>query len=355
MALNSGGFAPNISAADGNKPGALYMGQKPYFSVVIPAYNRAQLTVTAVKSVLAQTYPDFEVIVVDDGSTDGTRDALEQCMHQGCTSGTRYFYQPNHGQSVARNRGISEAKGDWIAFLDTDDVWFPEKLEWQARAIEQFKDDCGACCTDARLVMDNEGTETTAFRAGGRHYEQTLGIVPDERRLLAKAFGGSWTQTLAARADLVRQIGGFDPNQHFAEDYDFLFRLSLLTSYCYVNLPLAQIDRSNSPGSAAVRLWEKTEVRLQSRQYMYEKWLRLGTELPPDVRAAVIQNLRAIHSMWANWYLQNGKYAQAHEALSRAVRCGVTPNLVIKWILTRVAPGIARRLVPKARPYLGVA
>jgi glycosyltransferase involved in cell wall biosynthesis len=329
------------------------MIQKPYFSVVIPTFNRAQRTATAVESVLAQTYADFEVIVVDDGSTDGTRDAIERCAAQGHTLGKQvhYIYQPNQGQSVARNRGIAEAKGDWIAFLDSDDLWLPDKLAWQAQAIEQFGGECGACITDARLVS-NQSAETTAFQAGARHYEHTLGVVPNERKLLAKSFGGSWVQTLAARATLVREIGGFDPDQHFAEDYDFLFRLSLVARYCYANLPLAQIDRGITPDSAAVRPWEKVEVRLQARQYMYEKWLRLSAELPADIRAAVTQNLRAIHSMWANLYLERGRYPEASQALSRAIEYQLTPQLAIKWLLTRIAPTVARRLTPTTQPYL---
>jgi|SRR5579871_784147 len=330
------------------------MGQKPFFSVVIPTYNRAELTLTAMRSVLAQKYSNIEVIVVDDGSIDGTREAVRQFVHQSNDSANRvrYFYQPNQGQSVARNRGIAEAKGAWIAFLDSDDTWLPEKLDWQARAIEQFGGDCGACFTDARLLFDAQEAEVTAFGIAGRHYEQTLGIVPDERRLLAKSFGGSWVQTLAARADLVRKIGGFDPDQHFAEDYDFLFRLSLATGYCYVNLPLAEIDRAASPDGSTVRAWDKTDIRLQARQYMYEKWLRLGTALPSDIRGTIVHNLQAIHSMWANWHLENGEYAQAQGSLSTAMTYEVTPKLAIKWLLTLIAPSLARKISPKSEPYL---
>lgn len=329
------------------------MARKPRFSVVIPTFNRAGLATAAVKSVLAQTYHDFEVIVVDDGSTDETREALEQFASKDrtCENDVRYVYQTNQGQSAARNKGIAEAKGDWIAFLDSDDTWYPEKLEWQARAIEQFGSGCGACFTDARLVS-NQGSDTTAFRAGGRHYDDRLGVVSDERRSLAKSFGGSWVQTLAARADLIREIGGFDPDQHFAEDYDFLFRLSLVARYCYVNLPLVEIDRSSTEHGAAVRPWEKAEVRLEARQYMYEKWQRLTAALPSDIQTAITHNLRAIHSMWANFYLERGQYEKASRALSRAVGYELTPQLAIKWVVTRIAPALARKLTRASGPYL---
>src|ERR1035438_5349058 len=109
------------------------MSYRPFVSVVVPTFNRSRQVQSALKSVLAQTYPEFEVIVVDDGSTDGTAEALQQFISQRGGNGKpiRYFFQSNQGQSAARNKGIAEARGEWIAFLDSDDVWLPEKLEWQ--------------------------------------------------------------------------------------------------------------------------------------------------------------------------------------------------------------------------------
>src|ERR1017187_5289101 len=132
------------------------MSNKPFISVVIPTYNRCQMLMTAIESVLAQTYPAFEMVVVDDGSSDGTGEILQRFIDQRYGRGMqtqpiRYFYQSNQGQSVARNKGVEEARGEWIAFLDSDGLWFSEKLEWQVRAVAQFKNDCGACLTDARL------------------------------------------------------------------------------------------------------------------------------------------------------------------------------------------------------------
>jgi glycosyltransferase involved in cell wall biosynthesis len=155
------------------------MHYRPFISVVIPTFNRAREVKAALESVWAQTYPEFEIIVVDDGSRDGTGETLHQFTSQPYGHGKpmRYFFQPNQGQSAARNKGNAEARGEWIAFLDSDDRWLPKKLEWQIRAAEQFKYQCGACITDARLV-NYENKDTTAFRAGGKHYEQDIGIDP---------------------------------------------------------------------------------------------------------------------------------------------------------------------------------
>src|SRR5208337_2370324 len=110
-------------------------------------------------------------------------------------------------------------------------VWFPEKLEWQVRAIEQFKSKCDACITDARLV-DNLGMDTTAFRRSGKRYEETLGIDPEASATLVKYRDPFWVSTLLVRTDVVKQVGWFDPDIKYAEDHDFFFRLSLATSIC---------------------------------------------------------------------------------------------------------------------------
>ena len=328
------------------------MSHSPSISVVIPTYNRVRQVQAAVESVLAQTYPEFEVIVIDDGSTDGTGAAFQQLIGQHGSGGkpVRYLFQPNQGQSTARNKGIAEARGEWIAFLDSDDVWLPEKLEWQMRAMGQFKSQCGACITDARLV-DNRGRDTTAFRESGNPYAETLGMAPGAVRTLVKTREPFWVSTLLVRADVLEQAGGFDPDIHYAEDHDFLFRLSLVTSFCYVNKPLSSIDRSESPQGSTCRPWDQMDVRLRGSQLMFEKWLKLDSKVPADVRKAVVKNLRETNSAWTNWYLQHGRYEEARQAAFRAIKYQLTSKLAIKWMLTQVAPGFARRISPKMRVY----
>jgi len=321
------------------------MSYSPFISVVIPTYNRARQVQAALKSVLAQTYPKFEAIVVDDGSTDGTGEAIQRFIRQQSGSGkqTRYFFQPNQGSSVARNKGIEQARGDWVAFLDSDDVWLPEKLELQVRAIQQFKDECGACVTDARMVNDL-GMDASSFRCFGRHYDQTVGIASDALVSNAKGFSGFWLSTLLVRADLVRYVDGFDVEIQGPEDRDFCFRLALVTSFAFIDKPLVRTDRSASPPGSTCRPWDKWNIRLRGHQLMYEKWLRLGTALSPDVRKIVQRELRCTHSHWTNWYLAHEQYNEARQAVSRALHYGFTPNLAIKWMMTRFVPTFARKV-----------
>jgi len=338
--------------SDAVMPGIRVTTYRPFISVVIPTFNRAQQVQNALRSVLAQTYAEFEVIVVDDGSTDTTREAVERFISEQDGKGKqiRYFSQPNQGPSTARNKGIAEARGDWIAFLDSDDVWLPEKLEWQLRAIEKFNEKCCACVTDARL-MDDLGMDKTVFRESGKRYEETLGTDPQATESLVKTREPFWVSTLLVRADIVKRVGCFDPGIGYAEDHDLLFRLSLATSFCYANVPLSVIDRTKSPFGSICRPWDKVEVRLRASQAMFDKWLSFDSKLPSGVRTTLVRNLRRVHSAWTNWYLEHEQYQEAREAVHKAVKYEFTPLLAIKWVLTHMAPGFAKRILPKMRVH----
>ena len=328
------------------------MSGKPLISIVIPTYNRAQQTIAAVESVLAQTYPNFEIIVVDDGSTDDSGETIQRFIAQK-TNGScpvSFFSQPNQGASIARNTGIAKARGEYIAFLDSDDIWLPEKLEWQMQALEQFKDECGVCVTDARLVNKSGMDISSSFLTHGRHFEQTIGIDRDAVKSIARSFCGVWLSTLLARADLIKQIGGFSPDISFVEDRDLHFRLSLITSIAYVNKSLVKTDRTPSPPGSQVRPWDRAEVQFRQQQQMLEKWLRMGAALPQDVRRTIERSLRALHSHWANWHLENGRYDEAREAVSRAVKYEITLGTTVKWALVWLSPALAKRIAPKTRP-----
>src|SRR4051812_8191379 len=107
------------------------MSQTPTVSVVVTTFNRAVLLEHTLQSVLNQTYRDFEVVLVDDGSTDATAEVASKYKPV-----VKYIYQANKGQSPARNTGIKAARGEFVAFVDDDDLWLPEKLEYQMRAMK---------------------------------------------------------------------------------------------------------------------------------------------------------------------------------------------------------------------------
>ena len=185
------------------------------------------------------------------------------------------------------------------------------------------------------------------------HFDQPAGIFHGAELSLTRTFGTCWLQTFVIRTDAIRRLGGFDRELRFAEDQDFLFRLALVTNYCYVNKPLVSIDRTDvhSDPSAAPRLWDSVEIRLEGRQKMYEKWLKLGAVLPPKIRKSCTEKLRTIHSAQANLYLETGDYQKARGAMSAALKYQKTAALAVKWMLARIAPKVARSIAPKSATF----
>jgi glycosyltransferase involved in cell wall biosynthesis len=255
-------------------------------------------------------------------------------------------YQENQGRSVARNRGAQDARGQWIAFLDSDDVWLSKTLEKQVEAIRKYSGKCWMYITDARM-FDNVGLETTTFQRGGRKFNEVIGLFQDAVQSLAKMRDPFCVSTLLVHADVAERVGWFESHLKYAEDHDFLFRLSLVTPICYVNKTLCVIDLSKSPVGSICRPWDQVEVRLRNWQSILEKWLKLDSKLQAGTRKTIVRNLRCVHSAWANWYLERHRYEDAREALRVAVGYEATLGLLIKWALTLVAPAVAKRIAPK--------
>lgn len=319
----------------------------PRLSVVIATYNRAPLLKIAIDSVLSQTYQDYELIVADDGSSDGTAELVSSYAERGVGGAERirYFYQDNQGKSVALNKAVAQAKGEWVAFLDSDDYWLADKIERQFAAIEHFQGRCGACFTDGRFV-NNPRMDTTAFQFYGRHYDEPVGMLWDPGRLFAETPAGVSIVTLLCRTELVGKAGGFDPDLRFTEDYDFIFRLSLVTDFCFVNAPLVIIDRSaaeNRHGGASA-VWDQIDFRLQCEQRRYEKWMALTEQGDAILKRILKGQLRKVHSGWANYYLANGRFELAQQQISNALKYEVTPGLLVKNLLARFSPRAAKSL-----------
>lgn len=322
----------------------------PKVSVVIPTYNRATNVQAGIKSVLAQTFSDLEVIVIDDGSSDGTGQILREAFGDRI----RYIGQANQGASVARNRGVEEARGEWIAFLDSDDIWEKDKLEWQFKALEQFSPRCGGCYTDVRFF--NHSETKTMFQLAEESYRHTgiTGANPDVLRLLVRPGGAGMVVCLSSflgRTDAIRKTGGFDTKLLYSQDSEFLFRLAMITGFCYVNRPLVLFDRS----PAEIRHvgvsseWNKLEFFLQDSQVRLEGLLRLTEGQPPAIRRVIRRQLGSVHSGWANCYLENGKYGKAREAVSKAAQLNLSFNHAVKWLLTWISPRLALRTLRRRR------
>jgi glycosyltransferase involved in cell wall biosynthesis len=182
-------------------------------SVIIPTYNYARFLGEAIDSVLAQTRPALEIIVVDDGSTDDTPRILAEYGDR-----IRVIRQENLGASAARNTGIAAARGEWLAFLDSDDLWRPQKLECDAARIAADPDlgmvHCGA------EQFDNTGQTLFVF-LGGREGWVAPDLLRLDREVIAAPGSG-----LTVRKTAAEEAGGYDPRLEAAEDWDFCYRVA---------------------------------------------------------------------------------------------------------------------------------
>lgn len=236
----------------------------PTVSVIIPTYNRGPLVTVAIESVLSQTFKDYEIIVVDDGSTDDTRERLQHYSDR-----IQYSYQPNRGASAAQNAGLRAARGEWIAVLASDDRWHPEKLDLQLHALHALGPNFGACFTDCNYVGDPALT-STVFEEAGIRTDSDFGPLPDPLHYVWEDGYGLWVQSILVRRTLVEQLLGFDEELIVNEDRDLVFKLSFRTEFCYVAAPLVSIDRSPETN----RLCSPDRVRDRQVSLWHERSLK---------------------------------------------------------------------------------
>jgi len=199
-------------------------------SVIIPTYNCETYVGQAVESVLAQTYQDFELIVVDDGSTDNTRQVLEPYLDR-----ITYLYQENQGESAARNRGIQMAQGEYVAFLDSDDLWLPRKLERQVAAMEVSPE---AILVYSYSYVINASGEQICFHGSDRLCQGKAGLHQVFAQLVMYNLIANPGTVMVHKQSLV-ETTPFDPTIQWGEDWDLWLRLSLKGPFAFIPEPLA--------------------------------------------------------------------------------------------------------------------
>jgi glycosyltransferase involved in cell wall biosynthesis len=265
-------------------------------SALIPTYNRRAHTCRAIESVLAQTLPVDQIIVVDDGSTDETADEVRSRYGSRVT----VFRQANAGVSAARNCAIRAARGEWLAFLDSDDVWLPEKLQYQFDAISALgASEFGACFTDC-VFEGNAEMRLSAFKAAGLDSPSKFGALGDPAKYVLARNPVMFVQNLLVRRSLIEELGGFDEAMVVSEDTDVLFRLALKTKVCFVAEPLVRIDRTPWREVGLCELYGSKDDRVyDALERMYDKWLTLPPSLTGAHRPAIREMLRSIRYEYA--------------------------------------------------------
>jgi len=287
-------------------------------SAVIPVYNNSEYISAAVKSVLGQTRPPSEVIVVDDGSTDDTRQELAKFGKN-----IKYVYQENRGEPAARNRGIREAKCEWIAFLDGDDLWRENKLELQmayaARHPELALIYSDMCTFDKNGIIDASVKERfrMEFRRGG--------IFP---ALFQRSLFGSGS--VVFRKKCVEVVGYFDENLLVGSDYEMWLRIARRFECGAVDCPLLmyRFHSSMSTQGLGVKMcngkpWESVVL---------ETTLRLHPKVLDELgRTGVNRRLSKPYAGAAMSRFRRGNYNEARALITRAI--GYWPSKVSYWLL----------------------
>lgn len=250
-------------------------GHSDTVSVIIPTYNRAHTLVAAIRSALAQTTPALEVLVCDDGSTDATREVVEALADER----VRFLACGRNGRpAIVRNRGIAESRGAWLAFLDSDDEWLPEKLTTQLALVHALR--CLASCTNATRLVPGQGPAGTL-------------LAFDQPRL---PFGLLLRSNLVVcssamfHRSLLSHVGGFPEHQSVvaAEDYALWLKIATRTDFAFVAAP--QVVYTDNP-AASIRGVDPAAEQRRARA-VFDDFLRWAPRLSRSALALRWERLR---------------------------------------------------------------
>ena len=204
--------------------------KKILVSIILPTYNRLEYLQRSIGSVLSQTYQDWELIVWDDGSTDGTSDFCQSLGDQRI----QYFWHENCGVSFARNRAIEKSVGKYLAFLDSDDEWLPDKLLMQVEVLEKFPeiDMVFSNFENVNLVQNRRGDNFIAFQKAFQMLatlELDPGFLEIKHGFLESLSSGNYiaTDTVTLKKSVIMKYGGFNETLRNSEDFELWWRLGL--------------------------------------------------------------------------------------------------------------------------------
>jgi GT2 family glycosyltransferase len=349
----------------------------PLVSVIIPTYNRAYCLSRALDSILAQTYANFEVIVIDDGSTDGTGDLVARSY--GHDYRIKYFHQQNRGVTAARNHGFARARGDYIALLDSDDVWMPWKLKLQLACFRQCPE-VGMVWTDMQAIgprgeVVSNGYLRTMYHA--YRWFQTADLFPRSVALpvadLPPELAGSGvhvgdifsqmimgnlvhTSTVMLSRERLGKVRGFNEELRLSgEDYDFHLRTCREGPVGFVDV-------------ASIQYQTGMPDRLTARAYRAQVALNCLATIIPVLRhdrnrihlprCMIRARLAEVHDWVGDALLESGQAKQARKHLLKSLWHGPFQFRTLALLTRAALPGgvgnmLERcwRRLKKARPF----
>jgi len=295
------------------------MQNPPLVSVVIPAYNAAWCIDKALESVFAQSYRPMEVIVVNDGSTDATEITVRRFGER-----VRLINQPNGGMSNARNTGVRNALGQWVAFLDSDDYWLVGKLKRQMELLTS-NPDLGFCSTCAEVV-DPDGKLLNFWNCPAQSTSTVRTIIGENASVAGSA------SAVVARHDLLIRAGLFDESLGGLEDTDMWLRLAAISSYECVDEPLTiVVNRSGSVSR------NRETMRQSALRVMKKNRALLDKEFKGRYWQAAYASVLADYAKWE--YRDGDRWTAMGHLLEGLVRAPVQRGRLILSLLAAMALG----------------
>jgi glycosyltransferase involved in cell wall biosynthesis len=263
----------------------------PNISVIIPTYNRKGMLSLAIQSVLNQTHEDFEIIVVDDASTDGTRGALDKFDDERL----RYVqHRENRGRAIARNTGIELSRGTLIAFVDDDDEYLPDKLKRQLEILQTSQPGVGLVYTGI-LFVDEAGRIIRRRTPLGNHWSKSYWRGLSHRDPIY--------MTPLVKKKCFQEVGLFDEDSHGLEEQDMWLRISDRYTFAFVKAPLYKVRKYYGRGV------HNPERKVEGLKHLYQKHSFRIESLPQDIRRKLWFQYycRLARILWAGNHTQEAR------------------------------------------------
>lgn len=301
----------------------------PEISVVIPTYNTGELILEALNSVFEQSFSDYEIVVIDDGSTDGTRDILDPFINK-----IEYFYQENQGLAVARNTGLSKARGKYITYLDADDVWFPDNLALKYKLLEDDPDLAGIF-SEFTMFDENGIINLNATKELFPFFARTGFDYPDifEKhkkcsnnkggsfdfyygRIFDKLFYGNFIlpTSMLFRREFTENVGSFVPHMRTQQDYEYWLRFSQKYPFGFIDYPLVKYRRHSKQLTDYTKIERIFNAVLEIINKYEEHFSVQGKVVVFNKRKAKLL------SDFATFYIRNQNPGKARTMLRESIR-----------------------------------
>jgi glycosyltransferase involved in cell wall biosynthesis len=301
-------------------------------SVIIPTYNSGVFIGEAIQSVLRQTCTDYDIIVIDDGSTDNTRGIIENNFPQ-----VRYFYIQNQGAASARNYGIRRARGEFIAFLDADDLWLPEKLEKQLKVFNADQ--------EVMLVFtEHRVFDTTGFRNQLFFKKERLMKGDIVKNIFL--YSHVALPTVMVRRQVFQEIGYFEENLIVAEDDNLWMRIALKFRIHLLDEVLVHVRLTeNSLSRTAINLFDEGLKNIGLIENTY-----------PDLRkhlgrANIRRKKSVIYNFYGYFFFSKGDYAMAKRYLMQSIIFYPTIDSIFYYIFSFFPPSFMEKIRNVKRRY----